>query len=150
MKLRMCCALLLIFGVVLGTGLVVEAAGKGSVKVDLDVAEFWTDINGVVRMTPIGPTIGSVTFRPDGKGGMDVKVKVQDGAPDTTFVTYVVPPSRWDPDGDRQTVTLNKKGKRTYHLHVEFPDPAYWIKVVVFTSDYTVGYCTDRIYDFVE
>jgi hypothetical protein len=135
---------------VLGLVLSVEAGGRGAVTADLEVATFWKDANGVVHMTPVGPSVGSVVFRPNGSGKMNVQVQIRDGEPNTSFVCYVVPPARWDPDGDRKTMKLNKKGKGTVHLQVQTPDPAYWIKVVVFTPDYTLGYCTDRIYDFQE
>jgi hypothetical protein len=148
---RKVCAILPLAGVVvLGMVLAVEAGGRGAVKADLEVADFWTDERGVVHMTPVGPRAGLVIFRPNGNGKMSVRVQVRDGEPDTAFVCYVVPPSRWAPNGDRKTLTLDRKGKGTVYLEVEIPDPVYWIKVVVLTTDYTIGYCTERIHDFEE
>ncbi|MHC4973998.1 MAG: hypothetical protein ACYTG3_16870 [Planctomycetota bacterium] len=135
--------------VVLGMTFLAQAGGKGALKVSFEVAEIYY-VNGRVRTRVSGIAVGRVIFSPTASGMMNVTVQVKDGKPETTFECYVIPPSSWAPDGDRTMVTLNKKGKGTFHLQVETPDSVDFIKVVMMNYDGSepCGYTTDRIYDY--
>ena len=145
---RYCLLLAVPVLVLVGMPFVVQAGGNGAVKADLDVAEVYTNSAGQIRTRPIGPTIGTVIFSPTSSGMMNITVQVKDGAPNTTFQCYAIPPGSWGPDGDRTEVTLNKQGKATVHLQVTIPDPGVFIKVSLMNEDQTLAYCTEHVLDF--
>ena len=131
----------------------VQAGGMGAVKADLDVAEVYyigPPENPLTRTRPVGPTVGQVIFSPTASEKMNITVQIKNGAPDTTFEIYAIPPGSWAPDGDRQEVTLNKKGKATVHLQVQIPEPGMFIKVSMMTADESIAYCTEHILDFAD
>jgi hypothetical protein len=104
---------LVVLALAVGFGVPAEAGGKGALTAKLMVGETYTVvIEGVeytrVRPTPYRIVIGSVSFKPNKTGGVDVSVKVRDKvAADMTFEVHLVPSTNnllWPGDiGDLKT-----------------------------------------------
>lgn len=121
-----------------------QADGKGSVTATLYEASPYLIVPGLVRTYADGDAVGSVIFHATKDDTLQIKIKIQDGLPDTTFEVTFVPSNSANADlnwvAPPLSLTTDGKGKGSLTTELDIP-AAYLetgiaaIKVILTSGD---------------
>lgn len=128
-------------------GGVPSEAGQAANKVGLYVGSINAS-SGRVDIPSEGDRVkaGHVLFRLTQDDGMAIRVRLQDGPPNTTFQVRVVPRLPWDYTNQTYTLTTNAQGKANWAT--ELPNPYaggnhVQVKVRLYDPDTDTAFATE-------